>query len=174
MRLRACRRHHPGQTVACSSTTDLLSPCRRSVRRSISRTAKRGKRASCRRSLSPSTDPPGGDCIGDIAIAPTRPFPSRSALSDSPRSESEGQTRASEDTRKLPGPVPCFRSPIRKGECVARVLAPGSYLVVLCYVADFACHDIRRRIPSSPRTHDALDRGSMDFDPDSGYLTKHY
>src|SRR5450755_253360 len=47
-------------------------------------------------------------------------------------------------------------------------------LIVLCYVADFACHDIRRRIPSSPRTHDALDRGSMDFDPDSGYLTKHY
>jgi len=50
----------------------------------------------------------------------------------------------------------------------------GTGLVVLCYVADFACHDIRRRIPSLPRTHDALDRGSMDFDPDSGYLTKHY
>ena len=48
------------------------------------------------------------------------------------------------------------------------------HLIVLCYVADFACHDIRRRIPSLPRTHDAPDRGSMDFDPDSGYLTKHY
>jgi proline dehydrogenase len=52
--------------------------------------------------------------------------------------------------------------------------AVADRLVVLCYVADFACHDIRRRIPSLPRTHDALDRGSMDFDPDSGYLTKHY
>ena len=54
--------------------------------------------------------------------------------------------------------------------CLLGVLS----LVVLCYVADFACHDIRRRIPSLPRTHDAPDRGSMDFDPDSGYLTKHY
>ena len=50
----------------------------------------------------------------------------------------------------------------------------GTHLLVLCYVADFACHDIRRRIPSLPQTHDALDRGSMDFDPGSGYLTKHY
>src|SRR5450755_4184356 len=80
--------------------------------------------------------------------------------------------------------APCMSSgsPPRDGGCImcdaATVCGPvvtaTSDLLVLCYVADFACHDIRRRIPSLPRTHDALDRGSMDFDPDSGYLTKHY